>query len=121
MFKSRTIFSICISAALIVFLSIKLLGIRSDFIENSSKLTEMSVDGYENYYEKWVEKRLEGARMFIQMAHDPEYALTVIDPLIGLCIFFVVLGCGQAIYYERRYARLLNKSSKKDALTRATS
>ena len=121
MFKTRIIIEICIFVVLTVFLSFKLLNVRADFIDNSSKLSAISVERYEEYYAKSEEDRLEGARTFIRIAHEPEFALAVIDPLIGLCIFFATMGFGSAIYYERRHAKLFNKSSKKDALMRASS
>ncbi|GAB5407568.1 MAG: hypothetical protein Aurels2KO_57990 [Aureliella sp.] len=109
MSKTRIFLIVASHLGLFVFVSYLLLGVRQDFVCNSQKLADISVDGYERYYEKWSEKRLEGAETFIRIAHEPDFALTVIDPLIGFIMFFIVVSFGQTAYYEHRHAKLLNK------------
>ena len=109
MSKNRLILIVTLYVLVIVLSANAFLGLRHNFIENHAKLSEVSTEGYEKYYDKWKEKRLEGAKIFIRMGYEPHLALAIIDPLIGLCIFLLVINFVCILYYERRHAKLLNK------------
>jgi hypothetical protein len=115
MSRYRTILCVIIYVAVLSFLTNVLLNVRQDFVDNSSRMSQASVKGYDDYYEKWEEKRLEGAKIFIRMAHEPQFALAVIDPLVVLCIFLMACLFGQSFYYELRHAKLLNKKGNPTA------
>jgi hypothetical protein len=90
---------------LFIFVGRILSDTRQSFIENSAELSEHSVESYTEYYDKWQGKRLEGAQTYINIAHEPNFALTMIDPLILFCLFQIIVTGALCVFYEYRLAR----------------
>lgn len=109
MSTTRIILVVSIWAIAGVLVVIKTLDMRQSYIDHTYRLADMSVAAYTKYYEKWEEKRLEGAETFLRIAHEPDSALIYIDSLIGLCVLFFLITVVQCAYYEYRHAKLLNK------------
>ena len=85
------------------------LTVREEMIDFHAEVSRELVEGYTKYYEKWPEKRLEGAHQFLKMSSEPSVELIMINQGFLIILLLIAVNAISSIYYEFRMASLRKK------------
>ena len=82
------------------------LALREDMEDFHADLNIMLVEGYTEYYEKWPDKRLEGAHQFLKMSSEPTVEMVILNQAFLIVLVLIAVNATSSIYYEFRMASL---------------
>ena len=85
------------------------LALREDMRDFHADISSVLVEGYTKYYEKWPDKRLEGAHQFLKMSSEPTVEMVILNQAFLIVLVLIAVNATSSIYYEFRMASLRRK------------